>query len=111
LYQTKHEVIEGLVVLGTTSESPTLSKSEQLALVKFIWEINNASSHPVFIVAGLGGNCTADTLDNALMLQNYCDGFMLTVPAYNKPTQLGIEKHFEVICGHSELVKKTIYNL
>jgi len=95
--------VTGLVLLGTTSESPTLSRDEQLSIVKFVHEKNHSSQNNKFLVVGVGGNNTIETLEFAKMCKHYCDGFMVTVPSYNKPTQNGILKHFETICKDDDI--------
>ena len=96
--------ITGLVLLGTTSESPTLSRNEQLDIVKYVHEKNHNAQNKKLLFVGVGGNNTMETLEFAQMCKFYCDGFMVTVPSYNKPTQNGILKHFETICKN-DLIK------
>jgi 4-hydroxy-tetrahydrodipicolinate synthase len=95
--------VTGLVLLGTTSESPTLSREEQLEIVKFVYRTNCHSTTQKFLVVGVGGNNTMETLEFAKLCKVYCDGFMVTVPSYNKPTQNGIKQHFETICNDESL--------
>lgn len=102
--------ISGIVLLGTTSESPTLSREEQLQIVKYIYEKVDKKK---FIVAGVGGNNTRETLEFAKLCINYCNGFMVTVPSYNKPTQKGIEEHYKYICQDEQIKNYPvmIYNI
>ena len=95
--------VAGLVLLGTTSESPTLSRDEQLKIVKKVYEWNKSSENPKFLTVGVGGNNTYETLEFAKECVGFCDAFMVTVPAYNKPTQHGIVEHFKAICNHNEI--------
>jgi len=87
--------ITGVVVLGTTSESPTLTYDEKLMLVKIVWDKLHLTKK---IVVGVGGNNTLETLQFANEIQDYCHYIMVTVPNYNKPTQAGICEHFLTIC-------------
>ena len=105
--------ITGLVSLGTTSESPVLDDDEKLKIVKYIYDLNSESDNPKYLIAGIGGNNTIKTLQNALKYKNYCDAFMVTVPEYNKPTQEGIIEHFKFVCKHVELKNKPVimYNI
>jgi 4-hydroxy-tetrahydrodipicolinate synthase len=94
--------VAGLVLLGTTSESPTLSRDEQLKIVKLVYSLNKSTMSPKFITVGVGGNNTKEALEFARECVGYCDAFMVTVPHYNKPPQRGIVEHFKTICNHDE---------
>ena len=80
--------ITGVVVLGTTSESPTLNENEKVLLVKRVWQKFNGVKK---VVVGIGGNNSQKTLDFALLIKDYCDYMMITVPNYNKPSQQGMK--------------------
>lgn len=100
--------VSGLVLLGTTSESPTLSIVEKLEIVKFV------SKHygGVFeIIVGIGGNNTLKTIEFGKMIKNYVHGFMVTVPNYNKPSQEGIYNHFTMIANTFAEVPIMMYNI
>ena len=102
--------ITGVVVLGTTSEAPTLSQDEKLYLVKYVWSKLNGIKK---VIVGIGGNNTFNTLSFAQDIQDYCDYMMITVPNYNKPSQSGIEEHFKFVCNNVELRQKPfiLYNV
>ena len=102
--------IEGVVVLGTTSESPTLNYNEKIILVKTVW---NKFKGKKKVVVGIGGNNTMETLEFAKEVKEYCNYMMVTVPHYNKPSQKGIKSHFLKICLEEELNKKKfiLYNI
>ena len=92
-----HGGISYLVSLGTTGESVTLSKEEKKAVLKFTV---SRSSGRVPIVAGYGGNNTAEVIND--MEQGDWEGIdaILSVsPSYNKPTQAGIIAHFKAIAA------------
>ena len=56
------------------------------------------------VIANVGDNCTADTVDFARDVQKLgVDGFMLVVPYYNKPPQEGLYQHFKTIAGSIDL--------
>jgi len=93
----------GLVILGTTSESPNLSREQQMELVRFVSEMNYTHEFPKFLVIGVGGINTKETAEFALQCVDYCDAIMVTVPAYVKPMQTGILKHFRIICNQEPL--------
>ncbi len=92
--------VAGVVLLGTTSESPTLTREEQLNIVTRVYERMQTFDKPKFVAVGVGGNDTSETLNFAKLItsNNLCDGLMVTVPSYNKPTQKGIANHFRTIC-------------
>jgi 4-hydroxy-tetrahydrodipicolinate synthase len=84
--------VEFLVTMGTTGESVTLSKKEKLEVMDFT--IRTAAGR-VGIVAGFGGYNTAEVIEQ---MQSYhfegVDAILSVSPAYNKPTQEGIFRHF-----------------
>jgi 4-hydroxy-tetrahydrodipicolinate synthase len=110
--QLSSDVI-GLVLMGTTSESPTINRSEQLDIIKYIFEKNKTHDKPKFIIAGVGGNDTRETLEFSKLCIDSCDAFMVTVPSYNKPTQKGIVEHYKMICNDDLIKTKPIimYNV
>ncbi|MEN8125960.1 MAG: 4-hydroxy-tetrahydrodipicolinate synthase [Bacteroidota bacterium] len=93
--------ISYLVALGTTAETPTLSKHEQEQVVKKIIEVNNKR---LPIVLGIGGNHTAAVINNIkrVDVQNI-DAILSVSPYYNKPTQEGIYQHYKAIAEVSQL--------
>lgn len=110
----EHQVnsnITGVVVLGTTSESPTLGELEKIELVEFVH--NRLVNTDKKLVIGIGGNNTLETLNFALRVVNLCDYMMITVPNYNKPNQQGIYEHFRFVCSNDCLTQKPfiLYNI
>ncbi|MDO8490472.1 MAG: 4-hydroxy-tetrahydrodipicolinate synthase [Dehalococcoidia bacterium] len=92
---------DGLVVSGTTGESPTLSKEEKL---KLFAEVKSAVGTRGAVIAGTGSNNTADSV--ALTKQAEATGVdaaLLVVPYYNKPTQEGLYEHFKAIASGTKL--------
>ena len=110
LDKTDSSDITGVVVLGTTSESPTLSMVEKRTLVSLVWEKFKGKKK---VMVGIGGNNTIDTLKFALEIKDQCDYMMITVPNYNKPSQKGIQSHFEFVCNNEELqhIPFVLYNV
>lgn len=103
--------ITGVVVLGTTSESPTLGELEKIEIVEFV---HNRLVHTnKKLVIGIGGNNTMETLNFALRVVNLCDYMMITVPNYNIPNQQGIYEHFRFVCSNHCLSQKPfiLYNI
>ena len=74
---------DGLVVAGTTGESPTLSREEKIELFRVVVEEVGGKA---VVVAGTGGNSTSETIELTLAAQEVgVDGVMLVAPYYNKP--------------------------
>ncbi len=96
----KHGV-DYLVVLGTTAETPALSKQEQLEVVKSVANVNDKR---VPIVVGTGGNNTAAVIEwMATLGSEAIDGYLCVAPYYNKPGQEGMYQHFSAIATSSGL--------
>ena len=106
-YQIENNV-KNIVLLGTTSEAPVLSDDEKELIVRTIWD--NYSDR-LNIIVGIGGNNTKNVIELGTKLRNYCNGFLLTVPNYNKPTQLGVFKHFSVIAKELSEKPLMLYNI
>jgi 4-hydroxy-tetrahydrodipicolinate synthase len=90
-----HNGVDYLVALGTTAETPTLSKDEKKQVLAHVVQ-HNAGRLPV--VCGMGGNNTAEVLH---LIAEYdwtgVSGILSVSPYYNKPTQEGIYQHFKAI--------------
>jgi len=92
---------DGLVVAGTTGESPTLTAHEKLRLFA---EIKSAVSNTATIVAGTGNYNTQESIELTREAEKTgVDACLLTVPYYNKPNQEGLYKHFQAIAGATKL--------
>ena len=90
---------EFIVVLGTTGESPTISKQEKKELIQFSVE-KNAGRGP--LVAGIGGNNTAEVIA-AVQDTSFkgVDAILSVCPYYNRPQQEGIFRHFKAVSEES----------
>jgi len=99
--------IKNIVILGTTSESCTLSVEERKNIAINVWKKFNQDLN---IVIGLSGNNTNDVKEEANSLKDYCHAFMLSAPYYNKPSQHGIYEHYKqiVLSCEKEII---IYNV
>ncbi len=87
--------IDGLVPVGTTGESPTLDMDEHIEVVRVVIE---AAAGRVKIVAGTGGNSTAEALELTEKARDLgADGTLQVTPYYNKPTQAGLVRHFSAV--------------
>src|SRR3990172_5362435 len=92
---------DGLVVVGTTGEAPTLSHDEKLRLFAAVKE---AAGGRGAVLAGAGTNDTAATIELSQEAERAgVDGGLLTAPYYNKPSQEGIYRHFEAIARSTRL--------
>jgi 4-hydroxy-tetrahydrodipicolinate synthase len=92
---------EGLVVAGTTGESPTLVQAEKLRLFS---EVKSAVGERGTIIAGTGSNSTAEALETTKEAERVgVDACLLVVPYYNKPTQEGLYQHFKTIAQSTSL--------
>ncbi len=92
---------DSLIINGTTGESPTVFYPQKMKLFSAVVE---AVGGRVPVIANVGDNCTADTVDFARDVAGLgVDGFMCVVPYYNKPPQEGIYQHFRAIAGSVEL--------
>lgn len=96
-----HGGADYLVVMGTTGEAVTLSEDEQLTILDFVIE-KNAGKLP--IVYGMGGNNTADIVRQLKAFDREgVTAFLSASPAYNKPTQEGIYRHYKALSEASPL--------
>lgn len=99
---------DGLVVCGTTGESPTLSSEEKLGLFRTAVE---AVGDRAVIIAGTGTYDTAASVEMTRRAADLgCDGVMAVTPYYNKPPQEGLYRHFTAIADASDL-PVLVYNI
>lgn len=92
---------DGLVLAGTTGESPTLTNEEKIQLFA---EVKDECGKKASIIAAVGNNDTADTVYLAReSVGTGIDAFLVVVPYYNRPTQEGMYQHFTAIAEVSDL--------
>ncbi len=92
---------EGVVVVGTTGESPTLIREEELHLFR---EVKSAVGERGTVIAGTGSNSTAEALEATKEAERIgVDACLLVVPYYNKPSQEGLYQHFRTIAQSTNL--------
>lgn len=102
--QQIHAGINGLLVLGTTGEDPTLSTQEQDKVISIAVK---EAKRKVPIIVGTGQYCTKKTIEKSKKAQELgADAVLIVTPYYNKPSQEGIFKHFEAI---SQQISLPIY--
>ncbi len=92
---------DGVVVAGTTGESPTLSDVEKIAFFK---HVVNVVDHRIPVIAGTGNNNTADSIALTKEAERCgVDGILLVTPYYNRPNQQGLYEHFSAIANETAL--------
>ncbi|MFC1929917.1 4-hydroxy-tetrahydrodipicolinate synthase [Chloroflexota bacterium] len=92
---------DGLVVVGTTGESPTLTRQEEYRLFR---EIKETVGKRGSVVAGTGSNSTAEAVAATKEAEKIgVDACLLVVPYYNKPSQEGLYQHFKTIAESTSL--------
>ena len=92
---------DGLVVVGTTGESPTLVREEELRLFA---EVKSAVGTQGTVIAGTGSNSTAEALEATKEAERVgVDACLLVVPYYNKPTPDGLYQHYKTIAQSTSL--------
>jgi 4-hydroxy-tetrahydrodipicolinate synthase len=102
------EGTHGLVPVGTTGESPTLSHGEHKRIVELTVEVANKR---VPVIAGAGSNATSEAIDFARHAATVgADAVLVVTPYYNKPTQEGLYQHFKAINDAVE-IPIVIYNI
>jgi 4-hydroxy-tetrahydrodipicolinate synthase len=95
------EGTDGIVIVGTTGESPTVSVDEHCELIKVTVE-HTARRIPV--IAGTGGNSTAEAIELTRFAREVgADASLQVVPYYNRPTQEGMYRHFRTIAEAVDL--------
>ena len=92
---------DALVISGTTGESPTTSDAEKETLLRAVVE---AVGDRARVVAGVGTNNTAHTVELAAAAQKAgAHALLVVTPYYNKPPQAGVAKHFRTVADASDL--------
>lgn len=100
--------ISGLIPLGTTGESPTVSEAEFESITDKTVELVNGR---VPILIGVGGNCTKKVIQQLKVVEKYrIDGVLSVCPYYNRPDQNGIYQHFLQLSEANDL-GIVIYNI
>ncbi|MFA4967562.1 MAG: 4-hydroxy-tetrahydrodipicolinate synthase [Candidatus Margulisiibacteriota bacterium] len=100
---------DSVVVHGTTGESPTLTHEEEYELYRVVKSALKGTSCKV--IAGTGSNSTATTINSTKQAEKIgCDGAMIVVPYYNRPSQEGLYQHFKAVAQNTSL-PLIIYNI
>jgi len=100
---------DGLVLCGTTGESPTLSWQEQHEIFA---AVKGAVGSRAALLAGSGSNCTAEAVEATREAASLgADGALVVVPYYNKPPQDGLEAHFRAVAQAAPGLPLMLYNI
>ena len=99
---------DGIVLSGTTGESPTLTTDEKMRLFS---EVKQSIGDKGVVIAGTGTYNTAESIELSQEAEKQgVDGLLLVVPYYNKPPQEGMYQHFKAIAGKTNL-PCIVYNI
>ncbi len=100
---------DGIVLCGTTGESPTLSWNEQHNL--FV-AIKGSLNSKYKVIVGTGSNCTSEAIEaTQKAYESGADGALVVVPYYNKPPQEGLYSHFSSIATAAKDLPLMLYNI
>ena len=100
--------VDGLVPVGTTGESPTLSFEEHIRVIEIVVQ---ATAKRVPVIAGTGSNSTKEAIELSLAAKNVgADGLLQVTPYYNKPSQDGLYRHFKAVVDACPL-PTIVYNV
>ncbi len=100
--------INGLLPLGTTGETPTLTAEEQQKIVECVVGLAKGK---VPIIVGTGTNSTKKTIENTKKAEQWgADAALVVTPYYNKPTNKGIIEHFKAVAESVE-IPIIVYNI
>ena len=99
--EQKENEVSGIVISGTTGESPNLSREEKEKLLSIALKFK---SDDFQIIMGTGSNSTSHTTEETKYFQNKgIDGVLIVTPYYNKPTQDGLYNHYKAIHDNTDI--------
>lgn len=100
--------VEGIVPIGTTGESPTLTHPERHQMIERAMKIARGRCK---VLAGTGSNSTREAIAHTREAEELgVDGALVVAPYYNKPSQEGLFRHFQAIAGETSL-PLMLYNI
>lgn len=103
--------VRGLLPLGTTGETPTLTSEEKERIVGVVVDEARAHGKDNPVMVGVGSNSTAATIENAKKAADWgADALLVVTPYYNKPSQAGIIEHFVAVANATDL-PIVVYNI
>jgi 4-hydroxy-tetrahydrodipicolinate synthase len=101
--------VEGIVIAGTTGESPTLSHKEQIDIIGFAVDIAHGNTK---VIAGTGSNSTQEAVYLTREAASVgADAALIAVPYYNKPSQEGLFQHFQKIASEVPQIPQILYDV
>ncbi len=101
--------IDGVVAIGTTGESPTVTHDENIQIVEYAVDIVHGRTK---VIAGTGSNSTKEAIDMTKKAARVgADAAMIVCPYYNKPTQEGLYLHFKTIAEEVPEIPQILYNV
>lgn len=107
----KHQLdlgIDGLVIHGTTAESPVTTDAEKEKIFQFV---KTEVAKQIPLIAGTGSNSTQDSILKSQKAEKWgADGILVVVPYYNKPPQRGMFEHFNKVANSVE-IPTILYNV
>jgi len=93
--------VEGIVPVGTTGESPTVSREEHLEIIRIAVE---QAAGKILVIAGTGANATTEAIHLTQEAEKLgVDGSLQVTPYYNKPSQEGLYQHFKKVAECTKL--------
>ncbi|MGN0056075.1 MAG: 4-hydroxy-tetrahydrodipicolinate synthase [Atopobiaceae bacterium] len=99
---------DGILVLGTSGESATMTDAEDVAVAQHV--VNRVNGR-IPVIGGAGSNSTRESLNKAKSLQMIgCDGLLLITPYYNKSNEEGVYRHFTTVLDQMDL-PTILYNV
>lgn len=104
---------DGLLINGTTGETPALTATEKVKQIQSAVAIATTSSTPVHVMAGISGNATQKVVEEIeeTLAQVQPDSLLVVVPYYNKPSQAGMLAHFSACVAAAGTTPIVIYNI
>ena len=100
--------VEALVMLGTTGESPTVNENEFSAIIEHTLQRVQGKTT---VLAGIGSNDTDTTVKQAFTAERLgVDGLLVVCPYYNKPTPLGLRRHYQTVAD-AVSIPLLVYNI
>lgn len=107
----RNQPIDGFVLAGTTGEALTLNSSEIADIVHSVADEQRSIGTPIPVLLGIGGSDTRNVIEQLSETRDWpIDGYLVSSPAYSRPSQLGLLSHFEAVADASEH-PLVIYNI
>lgn len=104
---------DGLLINGTTGETPALTFEEKIQQIKIALDVAKSAQSPIHVMAGISGNATQKVVDEIqqTLAQVQPDSLLVVVPYYNKPSQAGMVAHFSACVEAAGSTPIVIYNI